>query len=845
MRFRLLGPVEVQGPNGVVPLGGPKTKAVLVSLLLRHGQVVPSELLVESVWGDERPPSALSTLHSYVSRLRRALAGASAGEDRITTVADGYRIVVSPAELDVEEFHALRERAQRAVDADDLKTARAVLRQALALRAGPILSGVPGVFADTKATLLEDLWQSTHEECLGIDLRLGLHQDILPELRVAWREQPMREPLAGKLMLALHRCGQSAEALAVFRHTRDALVDELGIEPGMSLRTLHEQILNDDPALHSRHDQASRPHRGLPRSVADFTGRAAELARLTADDGGQGPVIWTIDGMAGVGKTALALRAAHLLAGRHPDLQLLVDLRGHTPGRRPHEPEQALEIMLGALGVRPSSMPATEEERASLWRSMTADRRALVVFDDAASAAQVRPLLPAGRDCVVLVTSRGRLSELDGTRTLSLEPLPARDAETLFGNIVGADRAEREPAAVAEAVEICGHLPLAIRVAAGRLRSRPAWSVAQLAQRLRDETSRLAELTGPEFGVTSALQLCYSHLGEEERRFFRMLGLHLDSEFDAFYAAAASGVDPGRAEALLESLVDVHMLQQPSFGRYQLHALLRLYAMDRLRAEEPALGRRAAVQRVLHYLTHTQHNLYRTLFPSARPLPLGPPPSGVTPRTFGTPEEALRWREMERLGLLNSRVGIPLTDLSRPGRRIPWSRLGPSFRRLHVIGRMLAAPLAWPCPGRHTAMLTEGAILGDIGVLCAWQRQYDQARQYHLRALELFRAADGPVNEAATLCALGALSLYLGQPAAALNHYRQARKVYLRLGESWGRGLTHTGMALALDRLGRPTEALHWAEAAVDVLGGTDGHRELAVAAELADRTRTCLTLAG
>lgn len=251
MRFRVMGPVEVVGQRGFVRLGGPKAKAVLVSLLLRHGQVVPAELLMDSVWGDDRPRSTLPTLHAYVCRLRRALADASPGaRDRIATVADGYRIVVDHAELDVEEFRVLRARAKVAAATGDLRTARSVLRQALALRGGPMLAGVPGIFADHNANMLEELWQAAHEDCLGIELRLGLHREILPELWESWRQQPMRESPAGVLMLALHRCGRTAEALAVFRRTRDALVDALGVEPGVSLRALQERILNDDPGLH-------------------------------------------------------------------------------------------------------------------------------------------------------------------------------------------------------------------------------------------------------------------------------------------------------------------------------------------------------------------------------------------------------------------------------------------------------------------------------------------------------------------------------------------------------------------------------------------------------------------
>lgn len=298
-------------------------------------------------------------------------------------------------------------------------------------------------------------------------------------------------------------------------------------------------------------------------------------------------VICAVDGMAGVGKTTLAVHAGHRLAERFPDGQVFLDLHGHTPGHRPLDPSAALDALLRAAGVADDRVPAGLHARAALWRTASAGRRVLIVLDNAVDAAQVRPLLPGTPGCRVLITSRRRLSDLDATHTVSLDVLPSDDAVALLAGVLGPERAAAEPGAVAELVELCGRLPLAVRITGGRLRSRPGWAVAHLVRRMR-AGYRLAELTTGDRSVDAALTSSYERLGPSQRRFFRLLGRLPGPDLDAPIASALASIGPGEAERLLEDLVDVHLLQQPLPGRYRFHELVHEYV--RMAAAEPVPG---------------------------------------------------------------------------------------------------------------------------------------------------------------------------------------------------------------------------------------------------------------
>jgi tetratricopeptide (TPR) repeat protein len=447
------------------------------------------------------------------------------------------------------------------------------LTAALALWRGPALAGVDSRMLGIAAAALDDRRLAVLEKLTDLRLAAGQAGAVAAELPPVVAENPLRETLRRQLMTALYRCGRQAEALGVYAETRRLLAEELGLDPGPELVRLHQQILRADPALEPDRPRAPCT---LPYDLPDFSGRAGDLEHLL--HAGPAVVITAIDGMAGIGKTALAVHAAYRLADRFPDGQLFCDLHSHTPGSRPLAPEQALERLLGMIGVPAETIPPELDQRVARWRAELAGRRVLVVLDNAVSAAQVRPLLPGSPRSLALITSRHRLGVLDGASVLSLDVLPEAEALELFGAVAGAARVTAEPVAVAEVIRLCGRLPLAIRIAATRLAHRPGWTVTALADRLRERANRLSELTLADRGVGPAFALSYAQLTPQQQRMFRLLGVHPGADFDAWSAAALVHGTPREAEEVLEALVDAHLLRSSGPGRYTFHDLLREYA---------------------------------------------------------------------------------------------------------------------------------------------------------------------------------------------------------------------------------------------------------------------------
>jgi hypothetical protein len=426
------------------------------------------------------------------------------------------------------------------------------------------------------------------ERLLRTRLQLGEHAGLVPELRARLAADPLAEDWTALLMLALDRCGRRAEALEVYRETRAALVAATGIDPGPGLRDLHARLLADrrGPAAPAQ----------LPASPTPFTGRAREVAEITA-----GHRVVVVDGMVGVGKTALVVHAAHRLAADHPEGLLFVDLHGSDPGVTPPLPAaEALASLLRSLDVPPEVVPEGTGARAALWRSTVAGRRVVVVLDDAHSAEQVEPLLPGAGASRVLVTSRRRLPRLGQAYPLSLDVLPSADAAALFTAVSGRTAEPGSP--VVSAVESCGGLPLAVRAAADRLRDRPTWTVEHLARRLADERRLLAELDSAAPTLVTALAACRAALRDDQRHMLDLLGLHLGSDVRTEAAAALAEVSVSAADRLLEDLVDARLLRPAATGRYRLHPLVRAYVRGRAAVlDRPALRR--ALHRLLeHYL---------------------------------------------------------------------------------------------------------------------------------------------------------------------------------------------------------------------------------------------------
>jgi DNA-binding SARP family transcriptional activator len=600
--FNVLGPLEVRA--GVAPTEFGRKPGTLLSLLLLNANAwVRVDQIIDALWGEVAPPSANGNVKTYVWQLRRCLPPAPDGP-RVEGHPGGYRIRIGPGELDALVLEDLARDGRRAMDKGDPERAAQHFGAALRLWRGVPHPELPAGVAGIATARLEELRWEVCERLADALVARGRYVDAVALLQPLTAEDQLREGLWVRLICALSGAGRRGEALAAYQRARRLLHDELGVDPGPELQEVQRQVLTGEllttPATTLRAQPQVSRRSYLPRDIPDFMGRAAEVDALLAagEHGDRALRVAVVDGMAGVGKTTLALHVAHRLMDRYPDGQLLCDLRGHSARSGPVEPAEALASLLRAFGVKGAAVPADVEERAALWRATLADRRVLIVLDDAASAAQVRPLLPGDGGSLVLVTSRSRLAGLDGVDTLTLDVLSDLDALALFAAGVGDRRVYDEPSASAEVVRLCGHLPLAVRIAAGRLRQRRAWSVAALADRMRDDDGRLTELQAGDRDLSAMFRLSYQRLDGAGRRMFRLLGLAPCQEIDVTAAAALAGIGVDEAESLMEQLLDEHLLMQRRQGWYRVHDLLHGHARQTALEDETVPQRQAAVARL-------------------------------------------------------------------------------------------------------------------------------------------------------------------------------------------------------------------------------------------------------
>lgn len=622
MDVRVLGPLEIIDRGQPVRLSATKLRLLAV-LSCRACEVVSTDQLMAALCSGHTGEMSKKALHVQVHRLRRALDDRAA----ITYRPPGYVLTLAPGELDMHRFEELVEQGRRALATGDNLRASRLLRQAMALWRGQAFAGLHDVaLVHEEAARLAELRVAATQDRIDAELGLGRGADLVAELKPLVDGHPLRERLRAQLMLALYRSGRQAEALEVFREGRRVLVDELGIEPGAELRRLEYAMLTGDPMLddHAGHDDhdpvevgpaatepAVRSDDGiaaqLPHDIADFTGRdevAGQLLDgLRPATGGEPPTampLWAIAGRGGVGKTTLAVHVAHRLTTAFVDGQLYVNLAGTTT--EPVDAAQVLARFLRALGVDSSAIPADAEERAELYRQRVASRRILVVLDDAAHEAQVRPLLPGSPTCAVIVTSRALLTGLAGSRHVRLDEFEVDQAIDLLGRVAGGQRIADEPAAAREIVQLCGYLPLAIRIAGARLVARPRWPLATLATQLADTGRRLDLLATGDLGVRACFALSYQALPEAARSAFRLLGTLDVPDFAGWVPAALLDVPVTRGEHLTELLVDAQLLDVgrtdlTGAARYHFHDLVRVYARERSEAEEPVDRRAAALAR--------------------------------------------------------------------------------------------------------------------------------------------------------------------------------------------------------------------------------------------------------
>jgi DNA-binding SARP family transcriptional activator len=662
-QFRILGPLEVVRSGCAVPLGGPRQRAVLALLLLEANRVVPFDRLAEDVWGGHPPRGSATTLQGYVFHLRRALEPdrlPGAARDVLVTRDRGYQLRVNREHLDAAAFEQGLTAGRAELQAGRYAEAAERLRNALALWRGPVLADLADyAFIRPEAARLEELRLAAIEDRIDADLALGCHHALPGELERLVGEYPLRERLQGQLMLALYRCGRQADALAAYRRVRDLLTGELGIDPGEELRRLERAILRQEvpDAAIARGAVQAAAVRTLPQDIAAFTGRQAELAQLMAtlaDVAADGGVvdIHAIGGMAGIGKTTLAVHAAHLLAGNFPDGQIFLPLHAHTAGQRPVDTADALASLLLTAGVSAQQIPPDLQARTALWRDRLAGKRLLLVLDDAASSDQVRPLLPGTGGSLVLVTSRRHLTALEGGTAISLDTLPPSQAADLLVRIAGRPGLSPADPAVRKITRLCGYLPLAIGMVARQLHHHRAWSVAGRAAELAAARDRLALLATENLSVAAAFDLSYADLAPGQQRLFRRLGLHPGTDIDDFTAAALDDTDLATARHGLEVLYDLYLLTELTHRRYRMHDLIREHARALADRLDPGSDRDQATDRLLDYYQQTAALADTVLARQARTaVPVAGTRPGAVP-ALADREQALAWARAERASLL-------------------------------------------------------------------------------------------------------------------------------------------------------------------------------------------------
>jgi DNA-binding SARP family transcriptional activator len=806
MQFRVLGPVRVVAGNPAAEADlTPRLRTVLAVLLWQANRAVPVDELADLVWDGAPPAGVTEALRALVMRLRRRLGEQAAA--RIVTRAPGYAIEVASDELDASRLQALTQRADAAIRAGQWAEASRTAAEALGLWRGAPLADVP-------SQLLRDQWVPHLEQLrvqalacrIEADLHQGRHELLVPELRELTARYPLREHFHAQLLLALAGTGRRAEALAAYQEARRVLTAELGIDPGPELRRLHERILTGDASLIAAGEapgaapaRATAVYRQLPASVRSFVGRQTEVSRIAdlvrqalRTPGAAGTVVISaIDGMAGVGKTALAVHAAHRLAGEFPDGQLFLDMHGYAQGREPRAAGEALEVILRALGVPPQQVPPGADERAAMFRQRLAGTRTLIVLDNAVSEAQVRLLLPGSAGCLVLVTSRRRLKGLDEALILTLDVLPRADALRLFRAVAGSERVSPDDPALSEILEVCAQLPLALRIAAALLRHRPAWTLEHLARLLRAQQTRISALSDGERDLGSIFDLSYRSLPDAGQLMFRCLGLVPGPDFDPCAAAALAGADPAAGERLLEDLVDHNLVIQHVPGRYRLHDLIRLHARA-LADRDPVLARDTALDRLMGYYQHTAARADAAISRIPRPAPAGP----VAAHSAALPDAdaGRKWLRAERPNLLAAlRHAISHAQHKR------------AVALTATMATLLRNDGPWPeALALHTDAIATARRLGDrgaeadaliqVGVLQGLTGDHPSALAALEHARQLYREVGDPLGQANALAQLGDTRIADDYPGA-VRDLEQALRLYEQLANP-------LGQANALARLG-------------------------------------------
>ncbi|GHA58949.1 SARP family transcriptional regulator [Streptomyces tauricus] len=857
LRFQLLGPLRAWRGTTELDLGQMQQRVVLAVLLLHADSPVGRDQLVDAVWGWAVPARAANLLQRHVSGLRRVLEPdrpPRAPSGLLAWTEAGYLLTPGPAQLDVRTFDGLIEQAHTArAEGDRAKTSEA-LHAALDLWHGRLCEGLTGPLVDAERDRLAERRLSVLEERIEVDLSLGDDFDLVGEIHRLTVEHPLREGFHGLLMLALHRAGRQAEALEAFRRARRLLRDELGIEPGQRLRRLHARILADDPGL----DTGADSHRGptaapeghaprgtagtglpttvapaqLPHPVAGFVGREEAIARLDsflpgagegAGPGGDGGtvVITAIGGTAGVGKTTLAVHWAHRVRDRFPDGQLYVNLRGFDPSGTAMHPAEAIRGFLDALGVPAKRIPVDPQGQIGLYRSLLANRRMLVVLDNAQDADQVRPLLPGSPDCFSVITSRSLLTGLvvtEGAQPVGLGLMSGTEAGNVLARRIGTRRLAAEPDAMRDIIASCARLPLALAIVGARAATHPQLPLAAVAKELHAAGGTLDLLGGDDEStdVRRVFSWSYQRLTRPAARLFRLLGLHPGPDISLFAVAGLAGLPVGRVRPLLRELTDSHLLTETTAGRYAFHDLLRIYAGELALAHDTPDDRAAAIGRMLDHCLLSAYRASRCLSPHRdEPITLISAEETVAVEEFADHDEALSWFLAEHAVLLALQQQALSSELHAHAWQLAWTlrpyldRGGHWHDSVRVYRRALQGALG--------AGSTQGRAVSHGCLAYAYLRlsQYEEAATHIRQALDLYEALGDPLGQAhahRTLTWLGDLQ---GRYEEALDHAWRALALFEAAGHPSGQARALNSVGWFCSRLGRHEEALGHCERAL------------------------------
>jgi tetratricopeptide (TPR) repeat protein len=838
----VLGPLEALRGGLRVGLGPLRQRALLGLLAVNAGEIVRRESVIDALWGDDPPATAVNLVQAYVSRLRKVLDPGRSPRGRdglLVSVGASYRLRATAGELDLLAFRQMTDRARAVRSAGDATAACELYENALDLWRGEPLADLGLLRGHLAVAHLAGQFTAIVMEYAETASEAGCPERALGRLQQLARAEPLNERAGALLMIVLASGGRQDAALRVYNELRSRLDEQLGMRPSPELAEAHLRVLRQEVPrvrhrgqsgvadLSGRMKPASAIPRQLPPTVAHFTGREDELATLAAlikrpggaKDSGAAVVISAIDGTAGVGKTALAVHWAHRAAPWFPDGQLYVNLRGYDPGQ-PMPTSDALAVFLRSLGVPAQDVPADEDERAARYRSMLADKRILVILDNAASAEQVRPLLPGSPSCTVVVTSRDTLAGLvarEGAKRLDLNLLPLDDAVDLLRALIGARAGSDSDTAARLALQCC-RLPLALRVAAELAASRPAVPLAKLTAELADQRQRLDLLDpggDPRTAVRAVFSWSYRNLDASTARTFWLLGLHPGSEFEPYAAAALTNATLGQARRAIDVLARAHLVQQNGEGRYVMHDLLRAYARELAVSQSSEQERRAALTRLFDHYLHAAAAMAGILFPAERRQPAGALPTPISFPPAADPAEARAYLDSELPNL--AAVVAHTAEHGWPGHTTrlaatlhPYLEIEYVFEAFAVHGHALRAARAI---GDRSA---EAEALASLGGLDFWQGRLQEAVDGLHRALALFREAGDRPGEARVLGDLGIVGLQQGRYQQAVSHLQRALALHREAGNRSAEARVLSNLGRAAQRLGDyPEAAAHYNQALV------------------------------